>query len=360
MYTFLIFTYTPTAFLAISICYCIPSNDEGGDTTVMWANPNIECLGPEHTPLLILSVLVLVFDSIGFPVWTYFKLRGVFYGEESSKHSTKISSVNYKKFFGDDYLPEYYWILHCQMALSFTLCTTRVYLSTFSDETQISKLVLNTVATIGFMSTLCWFRPHVRHMRWKFPVQILLLFLIILTSILEFINFLHLNHGTVSSNVVEAFSNLVLVIACCVFIVLGVSFYFVIYSEKDPEYFAKHFLLQKTATLRDARAEAESRKISRMSRSQSRAHSRAQSKIMAPSEYKAEISFSGRNSVRSPSIVHRISQAGTSTSNLGRFHQRKTLSSSVSSSAVVATTGTFERRTTASSSSAFTLKSNNV
>jgi len=45
LFAFVIMAYAPATFSAFSVCHCIPSNDEDGDTTVVWANPSVRCFG---------------------------------------------------------------------------------------------------------------------------------------------------------------------------------------------------------------------------------------------------------------------------------------------------------------------------
>jgi len=272
MYTFLIFSYTPSTFIAISSVYCVPPNSlDESETPVMWANPSIECLGPQHTPLFLLSIAVLILHSIGFPFWSFFKLRSVFRKDEV-KQINKLKAVHYKKFFGDDYVPEYYWVLHCQQLTSFVLCCTRVFLSAYEEKDQLAKLLLNIFAAGGYITLLATLRPHVRHMEWKLPVQISIFILVILSSILEYLNFLLEEKGNVSREAVEGVSIFVLILALGVFLILFASFYRVVYRRNSSDY-VKHFLLQKDGTLHVSRV---------LSRAHTRANSHAPSRAHSP------------------------------------------------------------------------------
>mmetsp|Transcript_20807 Transcript_20807/g.29089 ORF Transcript_20807/g.29089 Transcript_20807/m.29089 type:complete len:1229 (-) Transcript_20807:188-3874(-) len=243
IFTALTALYTPATFLGAGAVHCIESNEENRQQVfVSWANPNFECAGKDHRPVMILGLLVLTLHSVCFPIWSYVKIRGVYNSDERDK---KLQARHYKKFFGDDYLPGYYWVLHAQMALAFTLCMTRVFLSAFNTAKQGAKLALNVTVLTGFMTLLLVLRPHVRHMRWKLPVQMSLLVLIIFASFLDLLNYLSVEDGTVSPAFVEGFSYFVLAFAMLNFMLLGYSFWFVVVHEKKHDFYAYHFLLQR-------------------------------------------------------------------------------------------------------------------
>jgi len=246
LFAFVILAYTPATYLAFSVCYCIPSNDEDGDISVMWADPRVRCFGQKHSPVFVMGVLVILFHSVGFPVWAHLKLRRLHRFPDSSR---KAEIIHYKRCFGDDYLPKYHWIFHCQTLLTFILCSTRVYLSEFSDKTQVLKLILNLVATGILTSMLCGLQPHKCHTKWKFPGQFLVLLLVALCILLEFINYLHLEHDVISSVFVEACSNLVFGLVCFVLFILGGSFYFLIFHTKHKRYFSGNFLFPQIVRL---------------------------------------------------------------------------------------------------------------
>jgi len=262
--TMIIFLYTPATFLAAGASYCIPSNDENdGDTLVSWANPNFECGGPTHLPVMTLGLIVLSLYSIAFPIWSYMKIRGVY----KSNNLSKFGARHYRKFFGDDYYPQYYWVLQCQMLLSFTLCLTRVYLSNHEQPEQLSKLIINVIAISTFLALVLHLRPHVRHMAWKLPVQISLMILLIFVSLLEFFNYLFLEQQAVSRSFVEGFSYFILCLALLNFMLLGYSFWFVVIRKKEQDYYIQHFMIQRQAPGQLSRR---SGSVSRIKRGQSK------------------------------------------------------------------------------------------
>mmetsp|Transcript_31289 Transcript_31289/g.50820 ORF Transcript_31289/g.50820 Transcript_31289/m.50820 type:complete len:318 (-) Transcript_31289:124-1077(-) len=199
-------------------------------------------LGQKHSPIFAMGILVVLFHSIWFPLWAYFKLRDIHLLPDSS---AKTEILHYKRCFGDDYLPKYHWIFHFQTLLAFILCSTRVYFSEFSDGAQVLKLILNLVATGALASTICGLQPHKCNTKWKFPGQFLVLFLVSLSIILDFVNYLHLEHDAISSVFVEACSNIIFGLTCFVLFVLGGSFYFLIFHTKHKRYFSGHFLFPK-------------------------------------------------------------------------------------------------------------------
>jgi len=263
LYTLLIFLHTPATFLAASSTYCLRSHDqEQGDILVMWANPSVKCLGSDHLPLFAISVVVVLGHSITFPLWSYFKLRKVFTKDEHHQQE-RLTAVHYKKFFGDDYLPEYFWVLHCRMILSVVLSFTRVFLSASNHQAQVSRLTLNATFTCLYAGILVILRPHVHHMEWKFPVQLWLLALITISSIFDYINYLFLENMGVSGYAVQILSVILLSLALLLFVILILSFYRVIYLSRSSDYI-EHFLLQKDGKLHQVVQEHKLR--SRMSR----------------------------------------------------------------------------------------------
>eukprot|EP00466_Bigelowiella_natans_P017014 jgi/Bigna1/91869/estExt_fgenesh1_pg.C_1260016 len=238
IFVFSIAMYTPSTFLGAGSVYCIDSNEEGrGKTLVSWVNPNFDCAGTEHAPVMALGISVLILHSIFFPIWSFIKVRSVYI---RGNLNNKFMRLHYRKFFGDDFLPPYYWMLHCQMALIFVLCMTRVFLSTNNKLNQIVKLIINGSAIALFSSLLIKLRPHVRHMAWKFPVQLSILNLLVLVSILEYLNFLFAEEKLISRGIVEALSN---------FVLFGYCFWFVAFRKKGRDYYQQHFMLQKRGRL---------------------------------------------------------------------------------------------------------------
>eukprot|EP00465_Bigelowiella_longifila_P012162 CAMPEP_0185262968 /NCGR_PEP_ID=MMETSP1359-20130426/10970_1 /TAXON_ID=552665 /ORGANISM="Bigelowiella longifila, Strain CCMP242" /LENGTH=275 /DNA_ID=CAMNT_0027850045 /DNA_START=286 /DNA_END=1114 /DNA_ORIENTATION=+ len=125
----------------------------------------------------------------------------------------------------------------------------RVYLSRNGLNEQIVKLALNLMAMITFGGLLLWLRPHVRHMKWKLPVQLSLLFLLMLTSLLEMFNYLFSEEGALPRSFVEGFSYVVFLVALVNFIVLGYCFWFVVFRKKDRDYYGMHFMMQRKGGL---------------------------------------------------------------------------------------------------------------
>eukprot|EP00466_Bigelowiella_natans_P001070 jgi/Bigna1/75085/fgenesh1_pg.32_\ len=252
--TFLIGVYTPCAFFATGVAYCIESNtyDEGSNSSdsvlVSWANPNLVCGGDEHFPALILAVVVLIVYSIGFPIYTFFKMQSFRNCKDQTSKRIKVHQLCYKKFFGDDYFPRYHWMRQAYQLVCLTIVSTRVYLSAFDFATQLAHIGINSFFTVLFIGVLLCTKPYVRHMSWKLPVQISILVLILSLSALEFLNFLYLaNMGGVSQGAVEAVSYSLFLLALLNFTVLSVAFYFVVFRKKEPHYYAMHFMLQKHA-----------------------------------------------------------------------------------------------------------------
>jgi len=242
--TFLIFMYTPVTYLSVGITYCIEANSRDSSTVlVSWENPNVECAGEAHAPAMALGCVCFLFHSICFPIWSLWKIRTV-YNANDKEH--KILAKHYRKFFGDDFLPGFYWLLQIQMLLAFVLCCTRVYLSAYKDDIQQSKLTLNIVTLFGFGALLIYLKPYVRHMAWKLPVKISIVVLLILASSLEYLNYLYVDRQGVSREVVQGFSYTVFVVAVLNFIMLGIAFWFVVFREKDDDYYVEHFMLQST------------------------------------------------------------------------------------------------------------------
>eukprot|EP00466_Bigelowiella_natans_P019746 jgi/Bigna1/88714/estExt_fgenesh1_pg.C_370033 len=190
LFAFVIMAYAPATFSAFS----------DGDTTVVWANPSVRCFGQKHSPIFAMGILVVLFHSIWFPLWAYFKLRDIHLLPDSS---AKTEILHYKRCFGDDYLPKYHWIFHFQTLLAFILCSTRVYFSEFSDGAQVLKLILNLVATGALASTICGLQPHKCNTKWKFPGQFLVLFLRYFSGHFLFPKIIRPNSKVMS---VEAFS----------------------------------------------------------------------------------------------------------------------------------------------------------
>jgi len=249
MFTFLTITYTPAALLGFNIAYCIESNGQGEESIlVAYANPNFECAGEAHGPALVMGCLVLLLHSIAFPVWSFIKIRAV-YSSEEGRRQMKMSAKQYRKFFGDDFLPEYYWMLQCYMAMCFTLCWTRVYLAAYEESLQIARLLIDLAAIATYIFLTLYLRPYVRHMAWKLPVITMILTTLAFTCFLEFFTYLHANRQAVSTNFVKNWSIIVLTLSLFNFILLSVSFWFVVHREKTNAYFVHHFLLQKSGRL---------------------------------------------------------------------------------------------------------------
>ncbi|GAB5367195.1 hypothetical protein AAMO2058_001208800 [Amorphochlora amoebiformis] len=243
LYTFLISTYTPSTFLSIAAIHCIPStNSNGDDTWVSWANPNYECLGNQHTSILALGILVLFFHAILFPIWSLWKMQAVYYSAEKKK---KIAASHYKKFFGDDYQPKYFYFLHIRLSVAFILCCTSVFFSAYNDASQGLKFSINIFVLAGFSSLLLYTRPHVTHMEWKLYVQVSLSILLSMTTIMELMNYLYLHNQTVERKTVADFSIFVLALAIANFLVLAIAFYHVVWVATDHSHFKSHFLLQR-------------------------------------------------------------------------------------------------------------------
>eukprot|EP00467_Chlorarachnion_reptans_P021937 CAMPEP_0114505504 /NCGR_PEP_ID=MMETSP0109-20121206/10891_1 /TAXON_ID=29199 /ORGANISM="Chlorarachnion reptans, Strain CCCM449" /LENGTH=1166 /DNA_ID=CAMNT_0001683953 /DNA_START=48 /DNA_END=3545 /DNA_ORIENTATION=+ len=183
----LVFLYTPSTFLSVGITYCIESNNEEGKTVlVSWQNPNFECGGTTHLPVMTLGAACLILHTVGFPLWTWYINRSVISNADKlnneSRSNTNLSvfistSQNierdvqirakaWKRFFGDDYLPQYHWFVNVQMLLAFILCCTRVYFSNYTDREQIAKMCVNVIAVSIFGVLLVVLRPFVKHMEW--------------------------------------------------------------------------------------------------------------------------------------------------------------------------------------------------
>eukprot|EP00466_Bigelowiella_natans_P011099 jgi/Bigna1/145771/aug1.103_g20479 len=92
-------------------------------------------------------------------------------------------------------------------------------------------------------------KPYVRHMSWKFPVQMGSLCLLLAASLLELLNYYAQDRGTVSREAVEGFSFVVLVVVLAEIMVLVIAFWFVVYSVKDADYYVEHFMMQRSGGL---------------------------------------------------------------------------------------------------------------
>jgi len=247
--TFLTVAYTPGTLLGFSIAYCIESNEVDEERTlVAYANPNFKCGGEAHGPVLVLGLLVLLLHSVSFPVWSFIKIRGV-YSSEEGRRQAKMRAKHYRKFFGDDFLPEYYWMLQCYMLLSFTLCWTRVYLSAYEDGPQFARLFIDVSGILGYIALTLYFKPYVRHMAWKLPVLTAILVTLGFTCFLELFNYLHADRQAVSTEFVRGWSIFVLILALLNFLMLAAAFWFVVFRRKTEGYYMHHFLLQKRGTL---------------------------------------------------------------------------------------------------------------
>jgi len=265
----LVFLYTPSTFLSVGITYCIESNNEEGKTVlVSWQNPNFECGGTTHLPVMTLGAACLILHTVGFPLWTWYINRSVISNADKlnneSRSNTNLSvfistSQNierdvqirakaWKRFFGDDYLPQYHWFVNVQMLLAFILCCTRVYFSNYTDREQIAKMCVNVIAVSIFGVLLVVLRPFVKHMEWKMPVQLSLLLMLVVAAVLELLNYYFStddeNKG-VTREKVEAFSYVVLCIAMCNIALLILAFWFVVFRQKSREFFIYYFIIQK-------------------------------------------------------------------------------------------------------------------
>eukprot|EP00466_Bigelowiella_natans_P015136 jgi/Bigna1/66937/fgenesh1_pg.2_\ len=239
VFVFLIAVYTPATLLGAGASYCIGSNGE----LVSWANPNIECAGPVHLPVMVLGLVVLCFHSLFFPIWSLLKIRSVY---NSTRREEKLLQRHYRKFFGDDYLPNRYWVrahhlrpsqvLQCQMLLAFFLCMTRVYLSRNGIKEQVlvrcEKLHSKRRESLNLYESDDMQQSKVS-----------------LTADCEACAELN---GYDDIWRTSGFSYVVFLVALVNFVVLGYCFWFVVFRKKDAGYYAMHFMMQRKGGLTDS------------------------------------------------------------------------------------------------------------
>ncbi|GAB5355963.1 hypothetical protein AAMO2058_000250200 [Amorphochlora amoebiformis] len=161
--------------------------------------------------------------------------------EKAARRLAKMRSAQYKRFFGDDFLPSYFWVLHASFALTFTLACTRVFLSTSQDGPQIAKLALNLSAIGAHAIIVLYLRPYVRHMSWKMPVHTCLLSVLALTSVLDYLNYLQ-DDEQLPTYVPRGLSLFVFTILFLNFLILAGMFYYVVLWKKSRGYYEAHFL----------------------------------------------------------------------------------------------------------------------
>eukprot|EP00466_Bigelowiella_natans_P018845 jgi/Bigna1/81231/fgenesh1_pg.78_\ len=242
--------YVPATLFGIGAVHCIDApvgdNSEGGggggSGRVSSANPNLQCFGPEHMPVGVMGALVLLLLSAGFPIMSYYKLHRVI----STGRFAKIERRRYQKFFGDDYVPEYFWLYHVHFASMTVLCCSNVLLSGPNDSDHVLKLCLNSLAVTSYISLITVTKPFVWHARWKGPVKTSVLFTVLMATVLDYLSYLHSQHGSISQPVVESVGHMVLSLALFNFILLGGAFYFVVLHEKSRDYYKNHFLRERS------------------------------------------------------------------------------------------------------------------
>jgi len=246
--------YAPCTFLSLSVTYCIRSKDgNGNDVALAWVNPNLKCFQGDHLPVAALGATSCLCLTIFYPIWLFNKLRGIL--NKATDFRTlagKLRAQQYRRFFGDDFYPDYFWVLHSNFILILTICATRVYLSAENKELQIAKLSLDLFVISLHGSLIIFLRPYVRHMSWKAPVQICLLVLLALAAVLDYFNFLVTSGETdvvISTETVEALSYLVFGVGLFNFLVLAIAFYYVVLHPKSRHYYQDHFLLQRQGHL---------------------------------------------------------------------------------------------------------------
>jgi len=238
--TFLVAMYAPSVYMAMGLTYCVESND---GKWVSWYNPDYACAAGAHLHVMALGSFVLLIHGIGFPLYTFVRMREVFVTNDD-----RMNAIHYRMFFGDDFKSESFWVHHCQMMVRCAVCATSVYFTAYNEEVQWLRLCINTLACSSLLAILAMIRPYVPHMEWKFPVQFSFWIFMIMLTVLQFLNYMQLEKGWMSKDAIDMISIAVLIFGIVNLLVLAVAFYWVVLREKSAGYYQSHFIMQNPGT----------------------------------------------------------------------------------------------------------------